>query len=195
MLLLPFLSKVQAMAIILKRSQDEIFSAPAEWATFIKQGKSQCILEEAMVDFAADTTLGVRRKTRLDDVVSLVAPGVEVQMDETWMLPELGLMTTTGSRGNIKRYRGVHVKYYVLLDGKSGTEVLQKHPHPTINSRGGREGWVSLGVSIEAGKQLECSSPHDVSYEPGGDAPCVYVRTKSFSDTNAEELAPTATET
>jgi hypothetical protein len=69
----------------------------------------------------------------------------------------------------------VHVIDYVLLDGKAGTEVLQKHPRPTINSRGGREGWVSLGVSIEAGNQLECSSPCDVRYEPGCDAPCVYV--------------------
>jgi hypothetical protein len=79
-----------------------------------------------MVDFAAD-------------VVSLVAPGVEVQTDETWMLPERGQMTsTTGSHGNIKRCRGVHAIYYALLDGKSGNEVLQKHPHPTINSPGGR---------------------------------------------------------
>jgi hypothetical protein len=84
---------------------------------------------------------------------------------------------------------------YVLLDRKSGTEVLHKHPHPTINSHCGREGRVGLGVSIEAGKQLEFSSPHDVSYEPGCDAPCVYVRTKSYSDKNMEELAPTATET
>jgi hypothetical protein len=144
------------MSIILKRSQDETFSAPAEWVTFINQGKAQDTLEEAMVDFAADKTLEVRRKTRLYDVVSLVAPGVEVQMDETWMLPERGQMTsTTGSNGNIKRCRGVHNIYYALLDGTSGTEVLQKHPHPTINPRGGREGWVSLGVSIYAGKQLE----------------------------------------
>jgi hypothetical protein len=127
---------------------------------------------------------------------SLVAPGVEVQTDRTWMLPERGQMTsTTGSYGNIKICRGVHAIDYALLDGKSGTEVLQKHPHPTINSLGGREGWVLLGVSIEAGKKLECSSMHDVSYEPGCDAPCVYVRTKSYSDTNSEELAPTATET
>jgi hypothetical protein len=160
-----------AMATILKRSQDETFSAPAKWATFINQGNTQGTIaqgtvDEAMVEFAADTTLEVRRNTRLDD--------------ETWMLTEREQMTsTTGSHGNIKRCRGVHVIYYVLLDGKSGTEVLQKHPHPTINSRGGREGWVSLGVSTEAGKQLECSSPHDVSYEPGCDAPCVYVRTKS----------------
>jgi hypothetical protein len=82
-----------------------------------------------------------------------------------------------------------------FLDGNPGTEVLQKHPHPTINSIGGREGWVSLGVSIEVSKQLECSSPHDVSYEPGCDSPCMYVQTKSYSHTNAEELAPTATET
>jgi hypothetical protein len=66
--------------------------------------------------------------------------------------------------------------------------------HP-IGSRGARDGGVLLGVSIEAGKQLECSSPYDVSYEPGGDAPCVYVQTKSYSDTNAEELDLTATET
>jgi hypothetical protein len=72
---------------------------------------------------------------------------------------------------------------------------LQKHPHPTVNSRGGREGWVSLGVSIEAGKQLECSSIHYVSYEPSCDFPCAYVQTKSYPDTNAEELDPTATET
>jgi hypothetical protein len=167
-------------------SLDETFSSPAEWATFIKQGKAQLTIEEDMVDFAADTTLEVRRKIRLNDVVSLVAPGVEMQTDKTWMLPERGQMTsTTGSHGNIKRCRGVYAIDYALLDGKSGTKVLQKHPHPTINSRGGQEGWVSLGVSIEAGKQLECSSPHDVSYEPGCDSPCVYVRTKSCSDTNA----------
>jgi hypothetical protein len=88
----------------------------------------------------------------------------------------------------------VHAIDFALLDRKSGTEALQKHPHPTINSRGGQEGWVLLGVSIEAGKQLECSSLHDISYEPGCDDPCVYVRTKSYYDTNAEELAPTATE-
>jgi hypothetical protein len=41
-----------------------------------------------MVDFTADTTFEVRRKTRLDDVVSLVAPGVEVQTDRTCTLPE-----------------------------------------------------------------------------------------------------------
>jgi hypothetical protein len=48
---------------------------------------------------------------------------------------------------NIKRCRGVHAIDYSLLDGKSGTEILQKHPHPTINSLGAQEGWVSLGVS------------------------------------------------
>jgi hypothetical protein len=149
-----------------------------------------------MVEFAADTTLEVRRKTRLDDVVSLVAPRVDVQTDETWMLPERGHMTsTTGSNGNIKRCRGVHAVDYALLDRKSGTEILQKYQHPTINSRGGRKGWVCLGVSIEAVHQLECSSLHDVRYEPGRDAPCVYVQTKSYADTNAEELALIATET
>jgi hypothetical protein len=193
----PFAVSLQdAMAIILKKSQDETFSAPEEWATFMKQSKAQGTIDQAMVELAADTTLEVRRKSWLDDVVSLVAPRVEVQTDVTWMLPELGQMTsTTGSHGNIKRCRGVHAIEYALLDGKSGTEVLQKRPHPTINSRGGWEGWVSLGVSIEAGKQLECSNPRDVSYDPGCDVPCVYVRTKSYSDTNAEELALNATET
>jgi hypothetical protein len=69
-------------------TREETFSAPAEWATFIKQGKAKGTIEEAMVYLTTDTTLEVRRKTRLDDVVSLVAPGVEVQTDETWMLPE-----------------------------------------------------------------------------------------------------------
>jgi hypothetical protein len=128
-----------------------------------------------MVELAVDTTLEVRRKTRMDDVFSLAAIRVEVQTDETWMLPEPRQMTSAaGSHGNIKRYRGVHAVYYALLTGKSGTKVLQKHSHPTINSRGGREGWVSLGVSIEAGNQFECSSTRDVSYKPGCDAPCVY---------------------
>jgi hypothetical protein len=107
----PFdVSLQDAMVIILKRSQEETFSSPAEWVTFIKQGKAQGTIEEAMVDFIADTTLEVRRKTRLDDVVSLVAPWVEVQTYITWTIPELGKMTsTTGSHGNIKRCRGVHV--------------------------------------------------------------------------------------
>jgi hypothetical protein len=104
------------------------------------------------------------------------------------------MTSTTGSYENIKRCRGVHAIDYAFLDVKSATEVLQKHQHPTINVHGGQEGWVSLGVSIEAGKQLECSSTHDVSYETGCDSPCVYVQTKSYSDTNAEELDPTATE-
>jgi hypothetical protein len=149
-----------------------------------------------MVDFAEDTDLEVRRKTRLDDVVSLVPGRVEVQTDETWMPPERGHMASTaGSHGNIKRCRGLHAIYYVLLSGKSGTYVLHKHPHPTINSHGGREGLVSLVVSVEAGNKLECSSTHDVSYELGYNAQCVYAQKKSYSDTNAEELAPTATET
>jgi hypothetical protein len=84
-----------AMAVILKRSQDQTFLAPAEWATFIKQGKTRCTIEEDMVEYATVTTLEVRRKTRLDDVVSLVSQRVEVQTDETWMLPEQGQMTST----------------------------------------------------------------------------------------------------
>jgi hypothetical protein len=79
------------------------------------------------------------------------------------------MTSTTGSHGNIKRFRVVHVIYYAFLDVKSGTEALQKHPHPNINFRGGREGWFLLGV-------------------------CVYVRKKSYSDTDAEELALTSTE-
>jgi hypothetical protein len=193
----PFAVSLQdAMAVILKRSQEETFSAPAEWVTFIKQDTTQGTIEEAMVDFAADTTLEARRKTQLDDVISLVAPGVEVQTDETWMLPKRGQMTSTnGLHGKIKMCRGVHVIDYALLDRKSGTKVLQKHPHPTINSRGGREGWVSLAVSIDSGKKLECSSPHDFIYKPRCDDPCVYVRTTSYSDTHVEELDPTATKT
>jgi hypothetical protein len=84
-----------AMAIILKRSQEETFSAPVEWVTFIKQGKAQGTIEEDMVFFASDTTWEVRRETRLDDMFSLVAPGVELQTDETWILPEQGQMTST----------------------------------------------------------------------------------------------------
>jgi hypothetical protein len=71
------------MAIILKRSQEETFSAPAEWSTFIKQVNAQDTIEEAMVSLAADTTLEVRRKTLLDDVVSLVSPGVGLNLDAT----------------------------------------------------------------------------------------------------------------
>jgi hypothetical protein len=109
-----------------------------------------------MVELAANTTLEVRRKTQLDDVVSLVSPRMEVQTDETWMLPERGQVTSTSvSHGNIKRCRGVHAIDYALLAGNSGNEVLKKHPHPTINSCGGREDWVSLGVSIKAVNQLE----------------------------------------
>jgi hypothetical protein len=109
-----------------------------------------------MVEFMADTILEVRRMTQLDDVVSLVAPRVEVQTDETWMLPERGQMTSTaGSHGNIKRCRGVHDIDYTLLAGKSGTDVLHKHPrHPTGKPKGScgvRDGGFLLGVSIEAG--------------------------------------------
>jgi hypothetical protein len=186
----PFAVSLQyAMVIIPKRSQEETFSALEKWVTFINHGKAQDTIEEAVVDFAADTSLEVRRKTRLDGIVSLVAPGVEVQTDRTWTLPERGQMkSTTGSHGSMKRYRGVHSIYYALLDGQSGTEVLQKHPHHPIGSCGAWDGGVILRVSMEAGKHPECSSPHDVRYEPGRDAPCVYVRTKSYSDTHTEEL-------
>jgi hypothetical protein len=68
-----------------------------------------------MVEFVVDTILEVRRKTRLDDVVSLVAPRVEVQTDETWMLTERGhRASTTGSHWSIKRCRGVHTIDYAL---------------------------------------------------------------------------------
>jgi hypothetical protein len=72
------------------------------------------------------------------------------------------------------------------------------HTTPLGNLKGPvvlRMGGVLLGVSIEAGNQHECSSPHEVSYEPGCDGPCMYKRTKSNFDKNAEEWAPTATET
>jgi hypothetical protein len=180
-----------AMAIILKRSQDQTFSAPVEWATFNKQGKAEVTIEEDMVEFAAETTLEVRRKTRLDDVVSLVSPRVEVQADETWIIPEQGHITSTaGSHGHVNMCRGVHAVYYALLSGKSGTDVLHKHPdHPTGKPKGSccnhdQDGGVLLGVSMEAGNQHECSSLRDVSYEPGYDSPCVYARTKSSFDTN-----------
>jgi hypothetical protein len=171
----PFSVSLQdVMVIILKRSQDQNFLAPSEWATFINQGKAQCTIEEAMVEFAADTTLEVRRKTWLNDVVPLVAPRVEVQTDETWMLPERGQMTSTaGLHGNIKRHRWAHAIDYALLDRKSGTDVLHKHPHHTTGQPkgfcGARGRGVLLGVLIEAGNQHECSSLRDASYKPGYD--------------------------
>jgi hypothetical protein len=57
--------------------------APVEWSTFIKQGNAEDKIEKAMVEFVADTTLEVRRKTRLDNLVSMVAPMVIVQMEKT----------------------------------------------------------------------------------------------------------------
>ena len=49
----PFAISLQdAMAIILKRSQSESFSAPGEWVNFIKQGKEEVPMEQAMVAFA-----------------------------------------------------------------------------------------------------------------------------------------------
>jgi hypothetical protein len=104
-----------SMAIILKRSQDKSLSAPVEWDTFIKQGKAEVMIEEAMVEFSVDTNLEVRRKKRLDDEVSLVAPNVEVQADETWMLPEGGqIRSTVGSHGYVERCRGVYDVDYAL---------------------------------------------------------------------------------
>jgi hypothetical protein len=156
----------------------------------------QGTIEEAMVEFAADATLEVRRSTRLDDVVSLVASRVEVQTDETWMLLEQGQMiSTAGSHRNIKRCRGVYAIDYTLLAGKSGTDVLQKHPHQPIGYCCAHGMGVLLGVSIEAGNQHECSILRDVRFEPGCDSPCVFARTKSYFDTTAEEWAPNATET
>jgi hypothetical protein len=144
------------MTIILERSQVETFSSPTEWATFIRRGNVDVTIEAAMAELAVDTTLELRQKSQLDHEVSSGAPWMEVQMDETWMLHERGIMTSTAeSHGHVKRCRGLHVIDYALLDGNSGTKFLQKHPHPTINSHGGWEGWVSIGVSIEAGNKLE----------------------------------------
>jgi hypothetical protein len=62
-----------------------------------------------MVELLADTTLEIRRKTRLDDEVSLGTPWMDVHTDETRMLCERGQMTSTvGSHGYVKRCRGVH---------------------------------------------------------------------------------------
>jgi hypothetical protein len=105
------------------------------------------------------------------------------------------MTSTARSHGNIKRCRVVYVVDYALLAGKSGTDVLQKHPHHPIGSCGARDGGVLLGVSIEDSNQHECLSPRDVSYTAGCDSPCVYAQTKSYFDTNAEEWSPTATET
>jgi hypothetical protein len=105
------------------------------------QGNVYVTIEAAMAEFAADTTLEVRWKSQLVDEVSSGSTWMEVHTDETRMLCERGMMTSTvESHGHVKRWRGLHVIYYALLDGNSGTEVLQKHPHPIINSRGGREG-------------------------------------------------------
>jgi hypothetical protein len=55
----PFAVSLQdAMSIILKRSQDKTFLDPAEWATFIKQGKTKGTIEEAMVEFTATHNFG-----------------------------------------------------------------------------------------------------------------------------------------
>jgi hypothetical protein len=82
------MSLQDAMAIILERSQVETFSAPTEWATFIRRGNVDVTIEVAMAEFAVDTTLEVRPKTHLDDEVSLGAPWMEVHMDEIRMLRE-----------------------------------------------------------------------------------------------------------
>jgi hypothetical protein len=81
------------------------------------------------------------------------------------------MTSTTGSHGNIKRYRGVYVIDYALLAGKSDTNILQKHAHHPSGSFGALDGCVLLGVSIEAGNQHECSSPRGVNCEPNCDAP------------------------
>jgi hypothetical protein len=47
----------------------------------------------------ADETLEDRRNKCMDDEVSLVAPMVEVQSDETYMLPEIGQMTSLDHTG------------------------------------------------------------------------------------------------
>jgi hypothetical protein len=88
---------------------------------------------------------------------------------------------------------GVYAVDYALSVGKSGTDASK--PHHSIGSCGARDGGVLLGVGILTIGH-ECSRPHDVSYEPGCDNDlCVIVGTKSYSDTNTEEWAPSTTET
>jgi hypothetical protein len=99
------------------------------------------------------------------------------------MLPERAQMKSTiGSHGHVKMCRGVHAVDYELLAGKSGTNVLQKHPHhpngQPKGSYGAQDGGVLVGVSIEADNQHEYLSLRVVSYEPGCDGPCGYARTK-----------------
>jgi hypothetical protein len=92
----PFAISLQdAMAIILVRRQVETFSAPEEWATFIRQGNVDVTIEAAIGEFTVDTTLEVRRKSQLDDEVFSGAPWMEVHTDETRMLREQGTMTST----------------------------------------------------------------------------------------------------
>jgi hypothetical protein len=125
--------------------------------------------------------------------VSLVAPRVEVQADETRMLPERGQMkSTSGSHGHIHS-RGVYSVDYALSAGKSGTNVSK--PQHYIGSCGARDGGVLLGVRILTIGH-ECSMPHYVIYEPDYDNDlCVTVGTKSYSEKNAEEWAMETTET
>jgi hypothetical protein len=53
----------------------------------------------------------------MEDEVSLVAPRMEVQADETRMLPERVQMTSTdGAHGHIKRCRGFYLGSRVLLN-------------------------------------------------------------------------------
>jgi hypothetical protein len=77
----PFAVSLQdAMAIILKGSQAEMFLATEELATFIQRCKSEVTIDEAMVYFKADETLEVRWKKMTEDEVSLVAPRLEVRV-------------------------------------------------------------------------------------------------------------------
>jgi hypothetical protein len=77
---------------------------------------------------------------RMEDEVSLVAPTVEVQADESCMLPERGKMTSTaGSHGHTSA-RGDYAVDYALSAGKSGTDVSK--PHHPIGCCGSRDGGV-----------------------------------------------------
>jgi hypothetical protein len=96
-----------------------------------------------MEEFAVDTTLEIKRKTRLDDEVSSGAPWMEVQTDETWMLREREPMTSNvGSHGHIKRCRGVQYHRLCVVSRKVRYRSLAKisTPHHKLPWWSGRMG-------------------------------------------------------